>query len=213
MKKIYKHILTACLSLFLLTYPAERCNVAEASGLPTIDVANLVQNILGYFDQLDQIMMDEESFKNLREKIEQYKHYVELFSTAAVGFSVVNDVKDAAIFIFDEAQYIYDVTQYFYSIGARPSVCLAAAGFLKDFNKLSGEITSDFNKFFDILKNNKSSIDVSFLMQLDSFVNEYRFKLSSLSMHYRSELSRLYQTEMFYRQAVSNRNFRKNVIY
>ena len=214
MKKIYKILLAACLSFALLLVPTGSNQYeTKAQGMPTIDVANLLQNIMDFLTTLDSFDIDSETFAKITEKIENYSKYIEMFQQGYQSFTIARDIAEAGMDIANDLIYMKDAVMYFYSIGARPSICIAAGNCFNDFKKLSTDIGNDFEKIINLLKNNKSGAEINLLLEIDKFMNEYRAKLVSLSYHFRSQLQILYQKEMMLRQGTSNRNFRKLVVY
>ena len=206
--------MTASLSLVLLLAPSGSGQYeAKAQGYPTIDIANLLQNIMDFLTSLDSFDIDAKTFEKITEKIENYSKYIEMFQQGYQAFTIARDIAEVGMDIANDLIYMKDAAMYFYSIGARPSICIAAGNCFNDFKTLSTDIKNDFDKIITLFTDNKSGAEINLLLELDSFMNEYRAKMYSMSMHFRYELQKLYQKEMFYRQAVANVSFRKLVIY
>ena len=214
MKKLRKILLAVSLSFALLLVPTNSNQYeAGAVGMPTIDIANLLQNIMDFLTSLDSFDIDAKTFEKITEKIENFSKYIQMFQQGYQAFTIARDIAEAGMDIANDLIYMKDAAMYFYSIGARPSICIAAGNCFNDFKTLSTDIKNDFDKIITLFTDNKSGAEINLLLELDRFMNEYRAKLVSLSYHFRSRLQLLYQKEMMYRQAAANRDFRKLIVY
>ena len=215
MKQVHKLILALCLScgFFFLPSTAGRQYEAKAQGMPTIDVSNLLQNILDFLTNLDSYDIDAEKLEGWHQKIEQARTiigYVQqganIYNTAAYAWNVSNA-------IVDELDYMWTARDWFIANGASQWVVVATVNCYDEFKKLAYDLVADFQTTMSTIKNSKTDADVDVLFETQKYLSDMQNKIHLVSSHYRGEISKLYYDEMRVRQSVSNAAARTMIIY
>ena len=220
MKTIHKFFVSLSLVVVFLFGPAARGTYrAEAVGVFTMDIQNILQNILQYLTALDALDLDEEQTKALQEKIGKFTNALKTVMDVHKGLSAAVEVGRVAIEIADESQKLLDYTDFFMRNGYSTEVIVASRLLVKEFGELVDDVQKDFQKMQEAMsesnENNPSStgVDLSYFVTLQEYMYKYRAKVKTISWHYRSEMSKLYRQEMMRRQALANLGLRRTRIY
>lgn len=219
MKTIHKFFISLSLVVAFLLGPAARGTYrAEAQGIFTMDLNNILQNIFQYLTSLDMLDLDEEQTKALQEKLSYFTNAIKTIMDVHKGLSAAMEIGRVAMEIAEETQRLFDYSDFFVRNGYSAEVIVASRLLIKEFSELVEDVQKDFDKMQEVMneseESNKSTgVDLSYVVTLQENMYKYRAKVKTISWHYRSEMSKLYRQEMMHRQALANLSLRRTRIY
>lgn len=222
MKKIHKIFITLALSVGLLCGAEQK--ECEATGIPTVDITNLLQNVLGFIQDadlagmFDQISDYDMKFKAWFEKAEQLRKFLEFWKVAQQGAKYGREIARLADFYLDEVDFMSRATQYFISQGATPEITMSALTCINDFKalwKILSEDTTEKSKLIDSFKKDSSgNIDtIAILEATEKMLESFKKDFYELDVHYRSEMSRLYYKHRQIQYALEDGRFLSQKFY
>lgn len=213
--RVYAATLFAALAFSLAAGPQ-----ASAQGMPTIDISNLVQNIMDYLEtqlregSLFDIAGAPQKMQDLKERYDAFVERIEDFQRIAALYKSARGAYDDIMAIAELGKLIAaDVTSFTSLVTQLNTVApydmvIDATAFAQGFVKCAEIITKfvgDEMKEFVALK---QTDPFQLLDKLHSLVMEMYGVYSQLSYTFRSHLLSAYYRVMEYNAAVANDNFR-----
>ncbi len=225
MKPFGKIIVAAALSLTLLTVPSmfgrETGRECYAQGYPTIDIQNLLMNILDMVQQEMGIMEDldqyAEKFENLKKAIQVAK---QITQGVKFGLSVYQMSQD----VVQMGNRLYDCWSYFQTKAFTQEAAVAAGLVPVMFAQVAGDIveiiTDKIKEYQDMSgygSNGGGKAMASSTMQImqlvEEGVREARAEFIAVSHECERRLSILYRYDNAVRMAAANDSFRGMLVY
>ena len=220
MKRIHKILLTALLTLGLLLVPVHGKQGAGAAGLPTIDVSNLIQNILDYIQSQDLAGLAETlsgkgvELEEYLSRIEDMRRYIAYAQRAIEIYQCGKDIINTSLQIVEQGDYLYKSMMYFRERNALPSVAGGALCLWKDFNSLSTDfLEEEMAKIREYQKMGMSGNALMQMQAMDDMVRDIRDRVFSIIGHYRMSVSELYSYQKAFERAFANNGFLNTVYY
>lgn len=217
MRRIYKILVAIGLSVTLLVAtPQKTC---EAQGMPTMDIANLLQNILGFLQDADLSGMLREvddwtmKFEQYKEKIDKFKDFLSMMDLVSKGARYALEITQTTVFFLEQSEYMVQAAHWFAANGAPWSIASSASQCSKDFNAFYKALTEESElktKFLDSFKTgtgsgNSSTLEI--LKAMDEYMNSFKDEFYTMVMHYRMEMGDQYTKYQQYKYALANGHF------
>ena len=217
MRKLYKALISVALCVALFVGSGR--TPARAQGFPTIDLSNLLQNIIQYlqdadvagiFSDFSDLEMKTEQFMKWKEQFDLFMNTYQKFSA---GLRYAKSISSALSRCEREMTYLWSCSNWLASNGATPEILLASRICISDFTEffvMLQEDTQTKTKFFENLKSGDA---VEILKALDEMVRQYEQEFSLASTHYRMQMSNLYHRHMRMQTDVANMKFYANRLF
>lgn len=218
MKKIYKIFLALGLSctLFLATEQEE----ARATGWPTIDVSNLLQNILGYIqDATDDGLFDNISdigikLKMWDERIEAFKNLATTINAISRGARYATQIIDLMQRAAVRTQRMAETVQWLNSRGATAGVTLAAINCVNDFESLIKWFVEDQKTKSDFMNAIKEGTALDILQAADAMMKDFERNYFTMESHFENKMRSYYFRQRRIEIAIQNgAAFRNSVVF
>ena len=211
MRYAHKILITIGLSFFLFFIPVtgqKEMNV-NAAGIPTLDISNLLQNILAYLQDADVAGLFDAisdhgiNIEQWMKKAEDIQNYIDFMSDVVQGTMYGVEIYNASARIVNESTAFAECAIYFTTSNCPVSIAIAAAKIRNDFDRTSAKIISDAKRDYtftektngDVLKKMEKIAEISKNVQRDIY---------SLSMRCRRQMYKLSRTETLIRNALEN---------
>ena len=217
MRRIYKIFVAIGLSVTLLVAtPQKTC---EAQGMPTMDIGNLLQNILGFLQDTDisGLLRDVDDwtmkYNEYKEKIDKFKDFLSMMKLVSDGARYALEITQTTVFFAEQSEYMVKAAHWFAANGAPWSIASSASQCSKDFNAFYKALTEESElktKFLDSFKTGTGSGGTStldILKAMDEYMNSFKDEFYTMVMHYRMEMGRQYTKYQQYKYALSNGRF------
>lgn len=211
MKRINKILamLGLCLALFLM--PVSGQKESTAAGFPTIDVSNLLQNMLGYlqdseiaglFDQMSDHAINLEEWSKKMADIEQYLSYMQMITQGAL-YSI--EIYDAMNMITRDLADLGEAVVYFQSNAECPIfVTLGAQRVFSEFKEASEEIIKDSKQAYTFVKEVQGGSVLEKMNVMADYARNLQQNIYALSVDARFDMYQLACAESRYYDALSN---------
>lgn len=216
MRKIHKFFVTLGLSATL--FFAFEQEEAKAN-FPTIDISNLLQNILGFiqdaestglFSRFSSIAMQTEEYT---EKIEKFKKFLSTMNTIRQGIKYTRDIVRITTSAVNQLMYQKNCIDWFNSQGAMPSVMDAALKCQGDFQSFFEGLTEDSQTKTDFINSLSSGDGLQILSTMDAMLKTYEKEFYQAAWHFNGEMSQAYMRHCRLKMAVSDMAFLNKAIY
>ena len=218
MKKIHKIFVTLglCIGLF---FGAEQ-RECEATGYPTIDISNLLQNILAYLQDADMSGLFSE-ISDLDMKLEKYHEWKDQFSKFLQTYQMIQkgakygpEIVKITVYFEHELEFFLKSVQWFSANGASPAIAQAALYSYNDFKDFYKAMLEDSETKTAFIESFKSGDAIQILEATDNMLKEYQREFYETDVHFRSQISRLYNRHKRMQYALENGRFlRQRVFY
>jgi hypothetical protein len=211
MKRIHKILITLGFSLVLFFIPVtgQKEMSVNATGIPTLDVSNLLQNILGYLQDADvaglfDSMSDHAiNLEKWMQKAEDIQNYIDFMADVAQGTMYGLEIYNASARIVNESSALAECAIYFASSNCPVSIALAAAEIRNDFDRTSARILRDAKRDYSFAE--KTNGDVLKKMEsISDIARDVQREIYSLSLRCRYSMYKLSRTEALLRNAMEN---------
>ena len=211
MKRIHKILVTIglCFGLF---FGAEQ-QECEATGYPTIDISNLLQNILAYIQDADISGIFSE-ISDLDMKLEKYNEWKENFEKFLTTYKLIQkgakyglEIVKITVYFEHELEFMLRSVNYFASNGAAPSVAQAALYNYNDFRNFYKAMLEDSETKMNFIESFKSGDALMILEAADNMLKEYQKEFYEVDVHFRSDMNRLYMKHKRMQYALENGRF------
>lgn len=215
MKRIHKFFLVLGFSLALMLVPCSIQKDAKAAGLPTIDISNLIENILsklqdqdifGMFDGLTDHQMNYEQWFA---KIEQWKTYLDYIRIVQAGARTAKEIIDIGQDMVEQTEYAYNVMQYFYerSFAGKASVYLSVCGCAEDFIEAGKYLFNDLQQKYNTFQSQGKYNPLEVIKSIDETVQRFSNLYFTACLKFRSKVANYYSIEQAYERAFADANF------
>lgn len=218
MKKIHKILLMAGLCIGLMLVPVKGQKEASAQGMPTIDLSNLVQNILKYLSDIQangiSIMgqsFDLTKFQEAISKFESYMDYVQMISKGAQTAMQIVDISKS---ITHELDLLKDMSVYFVTSGCPYSFYEAAQRCYDDFFEFSNSLITeagDLYKFYQSVGKGESVLRL--MQKVDDSMNKVMADYYNIVDSCNRRMLSIYQQDVYRRQRLADEAFLGISIY
>lgn len=205
MKRIYKILVALGLSVSLILLPVETGQEARGAGYPTIDLSNLVQNILKYLSDAEAngILSLGQSFDftKFQEGIRKIGELAQLGITAVQIGRDVKEIVEITTDMVGEYELLKEMVTYFVTSGCPYSFYEAAQQCYNDFFVFSEETIKMAKQTYDFIVANQSGEDVLDVMEaVETTLNKLKFSYASVvsTTHYR--MLGIYRQDVYRRQ-------------
>jgi len=182
----------------------------RAAGIPTIDVSNLLQNLLGYLQDADvaglfDTMSDHAiNMEKWLEKAQDIQNYIDFMSTIVQGTMYGLEIYNAGARIVNESTALAECAIYFANSGCPVSIALAAAQIRNDFDKTSARILSDAKRDFSFVEKTNSGDILTKMEAISKIAKDVQREIYSLSIRCRYSMYTLSRKEASIRNALEN---------
>ncbi len=211
MKKLHKILVTIGLSIALFFGAEQR--ECEATGFPTIDISNLLQNILAYIQDADLSGIFSE-ISDLDMKLEKYNEWKENFEKFLTTYKLIQkgakyglEIVKITVYFEHELDFMLRSVNYFASNGAAPSVAQAALYNYNDFRNFYKAMLEDSETKMNFIESFKSGDALMILEAADNMLKEYQKEFYEVDVHFRSDMNRLYMKHKRMQYALENGRF------
>ena len=192
---------------------------AQGPGLPTMDLSNLLQNIMQYlqdadvsglFSDFSDLQMKTEQFMKWRE---QFELFMNTYNKFAAGLRYARGITSALYQFEREMTYLYSCYNWLSSNGATPEIVMASVSCISDFKEFFEMLQEDTQTKTKFFENLKSGDAVEILKALDEMLRQYELEFYLASSHYRMQMSNLYHRHMRMQTDLANMKFYANRLF
>ena len=204
MKRIVKLFAVLAVSFGLMAASASR---ASAQGMPTIDISNLVQNILGFLDDqmregsfMDGFIGDvtkmqeiQERYNNMKEKLQDIQNIIAIYNLGAATYNEIEAIVKLNKMIINDAQMFSQIFDYINQAGFDFETVVLAKNIWKGFTNIStvltktaGQEMKDFGRF-------KQSDPLQLLTMLQELTADLYTTYYAIRNYYSGMMSDLYR--------------------
>lgn len=217
MRKLYKALISVALCVALFVGSGR--TPARAQGFPTIDLSNLLQNIIQYlqdadvagiFSDFSDLEMKTEQFMKWKEQFELFMNTYQKFSA---GLRYAKGITSTLYQFEREMTYLYSCYNWLSSNGAKPEIVMASATCISDFKEFFLMLQEDSKTKTEFFKSLKSGDAVQILKATDEMLRQYEREFYVASSHYRSQMSKLYYRHVRMQNDVANMKFYANRLF
>lgn len=198
-----------CVAFFIGSEQRE----CEAAGMPTIDVSNLLQNILAYIQDADLSGLFSE-ISDLDMKLEKYQEWKKQFDSFLQTYKMIQkgakyglEIVRITVFFEQELEFMYRSVQYFASNGATPAIAQAAFNCYGDFKEFYKAMVEDSETKTTFVESFHSGDALQILEATDNMLKEYKKEFYETDVHFRSEISKIYYRHKRMQYALENGRF------
>ena len=216
MNKLHK--ILACFGISVCLFLGFEQEEAKAN-IPIIDISNLLENILSYlqdadvaglFDEISSYSMQLEEWKN---KWEDFNKYVQAWELIQKGATFATEIIQLTRYYGNELGFLVRSSEYFLKAGAETSMIRAVGHCRNDFQSFFKSLTEETEAKAAFVEGLKNADALAILENLDKLLKEYKQELSSVSVHYRSEMYRLYGKQKKMEYALANNRWMHEKCY
>ena len=192
MKRITKFFVTLglCIGLFLGAEQQE----TKATGFPTIDVSNLLQNILSWIqDSIDNGLFSDIS--DIDMKITKWKEAGEQFQKVMQIIDVMNKgIRFGSLIVDVSSRFYNDIgeferySQWFQIKGAPTSYVRCMEGIIGDFQVFFTGLIEDTNEKNNFVNSMKDGDAIEILQAMNDFLENFSRQYYVFETHFRNEV-------------------------
>ncbi len=224
MKQIYKILLAFALSFGFLCASSQK---ASAQGMPTIDISNLVQNILGFLDDqmregsfLDGLVGDvtkmqeiQERYHNMKEKLDNVVSVINVYNIGAATYNDILAVSRLMKMIVEDAERFETIYAYMNSCGFNYEYVASAKVIWRGFTNISTTVTKAAGKQLQDYGKMKQSDPLQLLQQIHQVVEDMYSTFYVIRDYFHNEVNQLYALQVNMEAQQHNADFLSMFFY
>ena len=217
MRKITKIFVAIALSigLFLGTEQEE----ARATGWPTIDISNLLQNILDYIQSgqvaglFDEISDMEIKLAEWKEKGEQFKRVIEITKIVREGIRFGWQINQSAMRFADTRLRLERYIKWLNDNGATAEGIAAAISCRTEYLRFYESIVEESKEKNKFLESMKSGNALEILQSAEDLLAKFEQDFYACEYYIEQQIRGVYQRERYRSMAMQNGVFFRNRAY
>lgn len=216
MKKAHKILVMFGLSVALFLGTAQK---EAKANFPTIDISNLLQNILSFIQDADlagafeTITSYNMQFQEWTEKMENFNKFLETWKLIQQGARYGTEILRLVTYYENECKFMWNSVGYFMSDGAAPSITQAALNSLSDFQELYKDMTEESENKTAFVEGLKNSDPLATLEAMEKVLKDYKQEFYETTSHFRCEMSKLYSQHKKMKYALQDNRWMYQRLY
>lgn len=219
MKKLYKYLVALGLSVALLLSPTPCQQEVRAQGMPTIDLSNLLQNILSWLSDQDLVGAFTEGvdgsvqvteWMNKLQKMREVLQYLEYINK---GARYATEIINISKLVTQDLELAKNMVQYFAVSGCPYSYKQAAEQCYTDYANLVSDLMNSCQERYTQIISDKAGDKLAVLAAVDSCVDLCVRQYYQVSSKNRNRLRSLYVRERRLSMGTYNHRFTTIRIY
>lgn len=219
MKRIHKIFLMIGLSFALFVGSGQRTSVG-AAGWPTIDVSNLLQNILNFLQSADVSGAMEEinsfgiQYEKYKRQADEFMKYLQLMQKIQKASIYVVEIAKIGVYMTNESLYLMECVDWFTrQPTGSVAVTMAANKIYQEFKSYADFASSEFQSKNDFVNSLKGGDTMEILRTMDAMLKDYQSEFYTLSTNCRTDISKLYYKMKRTEMALDNIKFSSQLLF